>query len=161
MRLPIVLAAGFLLSGCLGATSEDYFIRGRVENPCTGVWHACKGQTAGCVLDEEHYVRGTFPGQRKFIVVTPDGAWKIEVKLFLEDRLAPGTETEVHWFEPGCTDEYTYRLTEEKATTDLFELSGRDQVLEVQHSVHEGGDHLISVWSDATCRYDLRIELSR
>jgi hypothetical protein len=161
MRILILTAAGCMLSGCLGASSEDYFLRGQNENACTGVWHVCKGQTAGCVLDADHFLRGTFPGQRKFIVETPDGAWKIKVKMFLEDRLAPGTETEVHWFEPGCTDEYVYRSSKEKITGDLFEIAGRDQVIEVEQSVQERGDHLITVWSDATCRFDLRIELSQ
>jgi len=149
------------LPGCLQGTSEATFIGGRDEDLCNGVYHQCKGQTAGCVLDNDHYISGTFPGERKFLVETTQGDWKIVVLLFLAERLAPGTETEVRWYEPGCTDEYLFKLSKTKTAGDLFQQAGRDQVFEVEHPVIEAGDHLISVWSDAVCRYDLRIEVHK
>jgi hypothetical protein len=154
-----LLASLSLLAGCLEMTSEATFIDDRQEDLCNGVFHQCKGQTAGCILDEKHYIAGTFPGERKFLVETTQGDWIVRVKLYLAERLSPGTETEVRWYEPGCTDEYKYQLSKHKLQGDLFEQAGRDQVFEVEQAVVEAGDHLISVWSDAVCRYDLRIEI--
>jgi hypothetical protein len=76
-------------------------------------------------------------------------------------RLAPGKETEIHWYEPGCTDEYLYKLSENKLEGDLFEQAGRDQVFSVAHPVIEAGDHLVTIYSDATCRYLLRVDVNR
>ena len=83
-----------LWAGCLGTTSEASFIGSREVDLCNGVWNVCKGHTAGCILDESHYIEGTFPGERKFLVETRQGDWKIKILLFLKDRLSPGTETE-------------------------------------------------------------------
>ncbi len=154
--LPILLT-----TGCLNATSEATFIGGRDVDLCEGVWNVCKGHTAGCILDEDHYIEGAFPGMRKFLVETTRGDWKIKVMLFLKDRLAPGNETEIRWYEPGCTDEYEYKLSKNKMAGDLFEQAGPSQMFEEEHAVIEPGDHLVSVWSDATCRYDLKIEINR
>jgi len=54
----IVLTPWVLLwAGCLGTTSEASFIGGREVDLCNGVWNVCKGHTAGCILDESHYVK--------------------------------------------------------------------------------------------------------
>lgn len=149
------------LGGCLNATSEATFVGGREEDFCEGVWHVCKGQRAGCILDDNHYLQGTFPGERKFLVETTHGDWEINILIFLDRRLAPGKETEIHWYEPGCTDEYVYKLSENKLAGDLFEQAGRDQVFSVAHPVIESGDHLVTIYSDATCRYLLRVDVNR
>jgi len=158
--LPLLMLVGSV-TGCLQMTSESTFVGDRSLDLCEGVFHQCKGQTAGCILDEEHYIEGTFPGERKFLVETTQGDWKIKVLIFLAERLSPGTETEVRWYEPGCTDEYKYQLSKDNLAGDLFEQAGRSQVFEVEHPVIEAGDHLLSVWSDAVCRYDLRIEIHK
>jgi hypothetical protein len=152
-----------LASGCFPATSKAAFIGDAEELRCSGVYPACQGQFAGCALDEEHYISGAFPGSRKFIVETPPGDWKIKVMLFLDPEASPrfpGTELEVSWFEPGCSDQYRFLLSKDNTTAgDLFERAGRDNVFETQHSVIEPGDHLVSVFSDATTRYVLKVEL--
>ena len=56
----------------------------------------CNGQIAGCLLDEHHYTAGTFPGERKALVSAQAGQ-SIKVLLYLDERLSPGTETEVRW----------------------------------------------------------------
>jgi hypothetical protein len=148
------------MSGCIGTTSESSFIGDREIDLCEGTYNQCKGQVAGCKLDESFYIEGSFPGQRKFLVETRQGDWKVRVSLFLRDpRLSPGTETEVTWFEPGCTDEYKFKLSKSVISGDLFEQAGRSQVFEVEQNVVEPGDHLITVWSDAVCRYLLRVEV--
>lgn len=145
------------LAGCLNTSSEATFIDGRQLNPCSaGSYLVCKGNAAGCILDDRFYLSGTFPGERKFLVTTPQGDWKIQISVFLMERLSPGTETIVSWYEPGCTDEYVWRLSEDKLAGDLFERAGRDQTFEVEHPVVEAGDHLVTVWSDAVARYHLR-----
>jgi len=160
MRSQLPLAVVVLaLTGCLQMTSEATFTGDRTEDLCNGVFHQCKGQTAGCILDDAHFVRGTFPGERKLLVETTEGDWNIRILLFLAERLSPGTETEVRWYEPGCTDEYKFQISKNKLAGDLFEQAGRDQVFEVESAVIESGDHLVSIWSDATCRYALRIEV--
>ncbi|MCC6746242.1 MAG: hypothetical protein IT371_01200 [Deltaproteobacteria bacterium] len=157
---PVALAFALLgLAGCLPTTSEASFISGRDELLCDGVYPVCKGKYAGCVLREEQYLRGNFPGSRKFLVETTPGDWVIRVLVFLEERLSPGTETTVSWFEPGCADQYRYQSSKDKLTGDIFEKAGRDQVLEIEHAVTEPGDHLMEIYSDATCRYDLRVEV--
>jgi hypothetical protein len=148
-----------LLAGCLAGTSEDTFIGGRAEMMCGGQFPACKGQFGGCTLDSEHYIKGTFPSSKKILVTTPLGEYKIRLNFFLEDRLAPGTETEISWYEIGCADQYRYQLSKHIGEGDLFEQAGRTQVFSVERPVITWGDHLIEFWSDATCRYDLRIEV--
>lgn len=157
----VALCSLFSLAGCLGVTSEDHFIGSNKENLCSGVWYACKDQSAGCVLNQDQYLTGTFPGVRKFLVETPSGDWKIKIQLFLRDRLSPGTETEIDWYEPGCGDVYEYRLSRSKAPGDLFEQAGKDQIFEVQQAVVNPGDHLVTLWSDSICRYLLKVELVR
>ena len=150
-------------SGCLPATSEAAFIGSAEEIRCGGVFPACQGQFAGCVLDEEHFIAGAFPGSRKFLVRTPPGDYKIRVKLFLNPEVTPrfpGTELEISWYEPGCADQYRFQLSQDNTTAgDLFERAGRDNVFDTAHSVIEPGDHLVTVFSDATTRYLIKVEL--
>ncbi len=158
-----ILFLVWVCGGCLQGTSEATFLAEASEGEtfCDGVWPVCAGQFAGCALDTDHYLSGKFPGSRKFIVETSPGDWEIEVLFFLGDRLSPGTETEVSWFEPGCAEEYRYQLSKDKIAGDLFEQAGRDQVFSVRRGVVDPGDHLIEFYSDATCRYKLRIALHK
>ena len=161
----VVLGLGVLTgsAGCFPATSEAAFVGDAQEIRCSGVWPACQGQAAGCLLDENHYLTGTFPGTRKFLVETPPGDWAIRVRLFLDPETTPrfpGTETEISWFEPGCADQYRYQLSQDAGkSSDLFERAGSTNVFEVQRSIIEPGDHLVTLYSDATSRYALRVAL--
>lgn len=162
--ITIFLVAGLLATqGCLPATSRDAFVGDATEIKCDGVWNVCLGQVAGCLLDENHYVTGAFPGSRKVLVETPPGDWKIRVKLFLDPEVTPrypGTETEISWYEPGCADQYRYQMSSDTSTTgDFFERAGRDNVFEVEHDVVESGDHLVTVYSDATTRYAIKVKV--
>jgi len=162
--LAFLLASGSLL-GCLPTTSEAAFVGGREEIRCEGVWPVCQGKYAGCQLDEAHFVGGTFPSSRKVLVETTDGDWMIKVLLFLDPDVGPrfpGTETEISWYEPGCSDQYRWQMSLDNATTgDLFERAGRDNVFEIERAVIEPGDHLIEIYSDATSRYLMRIEINK
>jgi hypothetical protein len=135
------------------------FIGDRTEELCQSTLPVCKGQTAGCMLDQQHYLQGTFPGGRKVLLETTSSGVTIRVMLLLEDKLSPGTETEVTWFGPGCSDLYTYKLSRDPQTSDLFKRAGAASVLTVEQEVEEEGDHLISVWSDAACKYVMRVDV--
>jgi hypothetical protein len=156
--LPLALMMVLLL-GCDVTTSEASFIGGRREVICEGSFYACKGTSAGCELDESMYISGTFPSQRKILVTTPAGDYKIRLLFFLGNRLAPGTETEINWYEPGCADQYRWQLSKHSSAGDLFQQAGRDQVFEVEQAVMKYGQHPVEFWSDATCSYHLRVEV--
>ncbi|MCK5796747.1 MAG: hypothetical protein KAI47_06180 [Deltaproteobacteria bacterium] len=159
----ILLAPAILAAGCFPGTSKAAFIAGADELRCSGVYPVCQGQVAGCMLDNGHYLAGVFPGSRKFLVETPHGDWKIRVKLFLDPTVGPrfpGTDLEIAWFEPGCTDQYDFKLSKDNTTAgDLFERAGRDNVFSTEHSIVDPGDHLVTIFSDATTRYILKVEL--
>ena len=144
------------------STPESDFIGGRTSIACEGVFLQCKGLSAGCHLDDDHYVEGAFPGARKVLVKTPPGDWKIKILLFLdpetEPRL-PGTDTDIYWYEPGCADVYHFQLSRARFAQDLFEKAGEDNVFEVEESVVEAGDHVVEISSDARVRYLLRAEV--
>jgi hypothetical protein len=165
MRYQIIRVAALaglsVVAGCIDATSEAMFTGGRDVSLCDAVYPVCKGKFAGCTLDTAHYIQGTFPGTRKFLVETTPGDWVIKVQIFLENRLSPGTETEINWYEPGCAEEYRYQLSKDKLAGDLFEQAGKSQVFVKERAVAEPGDHLVEIYSDATCRYDVRVDIDK
>ena len=132
------------------------FIGSRSETACDSALSLCKGKVAGCVMDDTKYLKGTFPGSRRVMVKTTAGAWKIKVSLFLEGKASPGTETEISWYEPACSDVFKHQQS--KAGSDLFTAAGSDNTFEIEHSVAKAGDHLVEIFSDATTRYLLRVE---
>jgi len=93
----------------------------RIRNAlhCKECWRPSPGRSGG-----------TFPGERKFLVSAASGK-KIRVLTLLQNKLSPGTETEVSWFEPGCTDEYQYSLSKSGGGQDLFQAAGADDIFEV------------------------------
>ncbi|MCA9671137.1 MAG: hypothetical protein KC503_36315 [Myxococcales bacterium] len=160
-RTCVVLAAGLLASGCIPTSNEAAFTGDRSEIPCgSGAYPVCRGAYAGCILEENNYIRGTFPGSRKFLVTTKPGDWTIRILIFLDQQRAPGDLFEVNWFEPGCTDQYRYKLSDNSGTggerVDIFEKAGRDKVFEVEQPVVESGDHLVEIFADATARFVVR-----
>lgn len=157
-------ALGGAGAGCLPTTSEAAFTGGRGKKLCQGVFQTCLGKRAGCTLDDDSYLEGVFPGGQSVLVETAPGDWTIKVVLFLApdgEGRSPGFETEVNWYEPGCTDQYRYQLSREIGALDLFQRAGADNVFSVEQTVIEPGDHLVEVYSDATSRYLLRVEVTR
>lgn len=158
--IPLFLCLSWFASGCfLPATSEQSFKSGANLDPCDQVIPICKGYSAGCVLTDDRYLEGNFPGRIQFLVETIPGDWIIRVSFFFAERRSPGTDTTVDWFEPGCTDQYRYQESKDRLSGDLFEKAGRDQVFEVEQGIAEYGDHLIEINSDATARYVIRTEV--
>ncbi len=148
-RPAVVLSCMWLLC----CTAEDVFIGDRVYDPCDGNWPVCSYR-AGCNLNEREYLAGTFPGSRRFIVETEAEA-TIRVTIFYKEEISPGSDTEIHWYEPGCFERYSY--TSEGA--DLFREAGNTGLLEKERTVYRPGDHLVEVFSDAVASYLLRIDV--
>ena len=145
-----VAAAATATAGC---SAEELFIGDRALDTCDGNWPVCSFR-AGCTLDEREYLEGRFPGSRHFIVETP-GRAVIRVTAMFFAQVSPGADTEVHWYEPGCFERYSYT----SEGTDLFREAGNTGVLEKEHTVFREGDHLVEVFSDAVAEYLLKVDV--
>ncbi len=160
LALSPLLLCGALL-GCLEDAARLSFKSGLDENLCVGVYNICKDKTAGCVMDEEDYLKGFFPGERTFLVETEQGDWKVRLRVLLEEQVSPGKEFEIRWYEPGCTQMYSYQLSKQVGAGDLFEEAGKERIFEAESTVTEQGDHLITFWSDAVSSYLMKVEFHK
>lgn len=149
MRTLLAVAA-LAASGCLSA--EEIFTGDRLENLCVEALPVC-GQRAGCVLAEDQFIEGTFPGGQRLIVRTPTERSELVVRIFLADPVDPGTELQVRAGDVGCTgfDEIQRR------DVDLFELAGSSRTLTEVLEVEGRGDHLVEVFSDMASDFLLRV----
>ncbi|MCS6912793.1 MAG: hypothetical protein RMK29_11490 [Myxococcales bacterium] len=150
LRWLLVLA---LLSGC--GTSAGGFIGTRTLNRCEGSYPVCNS-AAGCVLDESQYTEGTLPGERRVIFRT-DGPARVRVRLLFIEERSPGKSTLIEWNELGCSSQKVFSFM----GRDIFQIAGESQQLSVEQPLQTRGDHLIRLISDATARYQMRIEIAR
>ena len=158
--LVLLMLAGTSLGGCLPTTTEAAFVGSRELHLCEGAkFPVCRQRFASCKLEPDQYLEGRFPGSIRFLVETPAGDWRIRVSLFLADQRAPGEQTEITWYEPGCSEPKRFVFEDEHPNGNLFSVAGRDQVFDVAQSVAESGDHLIELFSDATVDYTLRADV--
>jgi hypothetical protein len=144
-----------LLAGAAcSLSSEDGFIQGARKDPCDNSIPVCQ-YTAGCRLTEgENYVEGAFPGFHTYVAPTA-GEAEISVIFYFRSQEAPGSDTEVKWYEPGCFDYYTHYLP----GIDLFRQVGNDRLWTVTQIVYREGDHMITALSDATAEFLLKVEI--
>ncbi|MEZ4473546.1 MAG: hypothetical protein R3F60_22705 [bacterium] len=77
------------LAAC--ASAEEEFTQGRLEALCDGAIPICRLR-AGCVLGDDTFARGRFPGAQQVIVRSPVDAAELQVRLLLTDLVHPGTE---------------------------------------------------------------------
>jgi hypothetical protein len=139
--------------GALGCSDNSTFTLGRNQELCvTTVPTAC-GIPARCVIDDTVYIQGTLPGSQAFIVRT-DGEIMLNFHILLTDRLAPGTVLRLVANEPTCGQHSTY----DSEGTNLFQLTGEDGALPIPLEVHQAGDHLVELSSDAYCDYSLIVD---
>lgn len=143
-----------VLSGC--QTSEAAFLGDRLLTLCTATYYTC-GVTAGCELDTEHYVRGSFPGARRVIVHTEEDDTALLVGLYLTTEVAPGTELLTQVYEPDCTLDPQYSQ-EHWEDVDIFAEAGNDHSLLMELEASSKGEHLLELYSDATAGYLLIVE---
>ena len=144
------------LLGCAACgDAESAFTDGRVEVACSQSLPVCSG-TAGCVLDDKSYARGSFQqGGTARVVVRTTAAADIEVALFFRTESNPGTDTELAWYEVGCRQRYSAQ----SAGRDVFVEAGQARVYKRSQRVTTAGDHLIEVFSDSQAEVLLRVSL--
>ncbi len=144
---------GLLVASACGTGPESNFTLGLELDTCNSTFAVCQ-TTAGCILNEDEYLEGSFPGSREFIVVA-DEEQIINVDIFFRTQVATGFDTEVQWSEPGCFDTFQYRSD----GVDIFFEAGNDRILSVGQQIFLNGDHLVQVFSDATAEYLLRVRV--
>jgi hypothetical protein len=146
--------AGVLSSACV-PTAEDNFTDGRSQVACTSTVPVCS-TTAGCVLDGTNYAAGNFAqGATQRVIVRTTVPSEIDVSLFFVTESSPGTDTEVTWYEVGCTD----RFSVDSNGVDVFASAGPDRVWLSKQQVFTDGDHLVEVFSDAQADYLLKVDV--
>lgn len=142
-------------SGC--ADSGDVFVGNRIRNLCLEAYPTC-GTTAGCRLGPDQYVVGTFPGARRVVVPSVGERTELEVRLFLQESIAPGSEIQVQARDSDCgldLDEGRF----EDGEYDLIDAAGNDGVLRLPTLKVSGpGEHLVEIFSDARVRYLLVVD---
>lgn len=153
MRRAIAISLLLVVTAC-SLSSEDGFIQGSRKDPCDNSIPVCS-YTAGCRLTEgENYFEGAFPGFHSFVVPTA-GEADISIIFYFRSQEAPGSDTEIVWFEPGCRDYYTHYLP----GIDLFRQVGNDRLWTVTQTVYNEGDHMVTTRSDATAEFLLKAEI--
>lgn len=151
-----VQSSGYLalaaLLCALAATScvrqEEVFTEGRVETTCGDAIPVCDTRAA-CVLDDNVYVDGAFPGGLQSIVRTESGDNRIVVRFLLEEMTSPGSELLVRAHSPGCGTFNERHLQD----VDLFERAGDDRILQYELELEGDGDHLLEIFSDMGAEY--------
>lgn len=136
---------------------SDVFIGNRIRNLCLEAYPTC-GTTAGCRLGPDQYVVGTFPGARRVVVPSQQDTTELEVRLYLQESIAPGSELQVQARDADCSlDLDKGRFDDEEY--DLIEAAGNDGLLRLDPLVVSGpGEHLVEIFSDARVRYLMIVE---
>lgn len=146
-----LLIFALLLSAC--GSSVGGFVGGRTLNRCEGSFPVCN-TAAGCVLEESQYTEGLLPGERRVIFRTEIAA-KVRVRLLFTEERSPGKATQIEWNELGCGSQKVYS----SMGRDIFQIAGEGQQLVAEQPMETVGDHLIRLTSDATAKYQLRVEV--
>ena len=146
------LFAGLITTQVSCLSDEALFTQNRLEDPCNSSIPICSTQAA-CVLEEDEFYEGAFPGGARFIIRTQTEEASIIVRFLLTEPLYPGTEILVQAHDIGCGD-----LDEaHPQDIDLFDLTGDDRILEFPLKVSGRGDHLLEIFSDMSSTYILNI----
>lgn len=140
------------LPGCF--TDVSVFTSGRTEDNCNGSLPLCR-QYAGCALDRQSYVRGSFPGELRVAAQTEAPRSILVVRMLLTEMTWPGTELLVLAYSPGCGDVRGEHLVD----VDFFQLAGRDRILTFEIPLESTGDHLVEVFSDMAAAYLLTADV--
>ncbi len=135
-----------LLAGC--ESQEDAFIGRRVEDLCAGSIPVCELRAA-CVLDDDEYVGGRFPGAQRLVVRSEADGQRLVVRLLLTEMVYPGTELLVRLHTPACASADEAHLVD----VDVFDRAGDDRTLEFTLPMGDRGDHLLEVFSDMSAAW--------
>lgn len=139
-----------LLASCV--RQDEVFTEGRVETTCGNAIPVCDTRAA-CVLDDNSFVEGAFPGGIKTIVRTESEKSRLLVRFLLDDLSSPGTELLVRAHDPGCGN-FNERHPQD---VDLFERAGDDRILEYELQLNGSGDHLVEIFSDMASDYTMTV----
>lgn len=145
VRLAALLVAAASLSALpsCGVTAEDSL------NQCNQTIPAPCGTIAHCILDNNEYLQGTFPGSQVFLIRV-DAPKMITFSFEFTNRISAGTMLTLSSTEPGCSQTSTYM-----SMSDIFKQAGASGIITFPVTMTEPGDHLIQFNSDAYCSYQL------
>lgn len=155
----LALLSGAVAVLCLTSckSPEDAFVGDRLLSLCDEAYWICD-VPAGCVLEEDEYVEGVFPGVRRVVVVTEQEDVDLQVRLFFRKMEAPGTELLLQLYEPDCTvnpDLGQAHLVD----VDLFKEAGDDRTLAFDLTALQIGEHLLEIYSDSSVEYLLLVDV--
>lgn len=149
------LALTLLLGAC--GDGASVFVGDRIRNLCLEAYPTC-GTTAGCRLSDDQYVVGTFPGARRLVVHSEADETDLEVRIYLEEAISPGTEIQIQARDSDCSLDIDDARFEDD-DYDLIDEAGGDGLLLLDPLTVSGpGEHLIEVFSDARARYLMTVE---
>lgn len=150
-HLICVVAFGELFAGCGGG--REAFIGLRVQDTCSQQWPICD-RIAGCLLGDQSYIEGRFPGDRLIGVQVFEPS-TVTMSFLLEEVGAAGEETAINFFEDRCR-------TRTRVTITGRTFAGEaDKVGYVQREADLSGvgDHLIEFSSDVHAHYVLKVDV--
>ena len=141
-RVGAALVGTIILSSC-GVTA------GETVNPCQENFPAPCGTIAHCVLTNNEFLQGSFPGSQIFVIRTT-APEHVTFSFDFTNRISAGTTLTLSSTEPDCSERSTYMNT-----SDIFQAAGGSGILSFPITMTEPGDHLIQFSSDAYCSYQL------
>jgi hypothetical protein len=150
-----IIFALFLTLTCSGCIDEEsVFTDGRIEDLCNGAIPVCDTQ-ASCMLGNDDYYRGSFPGGLRVFARSQSDEAKVRVRFLLTNMLYPGTELHIQVRSPDCA-----RVVEEHPRDiDFFDLAGDNRILEYILAMPGKGDHLVEVFSDMNAEFLMTITI--
>jgi hypothetical protein len=146
-RLGVILASAVPLMSC-GVAGGDSAIA------CNETIPAPCGEIAHCVLDDDEFLQGTFPGSQIFVIRTTEPQ-QVIFSFEFSNRISAGTTLILTSTEPDCSQQSTYMNP-----SDIFQLAGASGVLSFPITMTEVGDHLIQFSSDSYCSYQLSYQVN-
>ncbi|AWV89286.1 hypothetical protein [Bradymonas sediminis] len=146
----VLVALALGLSGC--GDDQSVFVGQRLEQRCNSAIPACDTRAA-CVMQNDMYYAGQFPGGLKTLVRSETEDAKVVVRFLLTDMLFSGSELQISAYSTGCNDFDEVH----KKDMDLFKLAGDDRILEYELELKGRGDHLVEVFSDMSASYLLTL----
>ena len=140
------------LSGCDDKVSA--FIGGRVEEQCNQSWPVCD-LIAGCILGNETYTTGRFPGTKRVIIRLAEAS-QVTTSFILEDVTAAGTQLTITFYESGCTDRTRVQMTGETAVQENETVG----YIARSSNLVGLGDHRLEFNADLQARYHFKVDVT-
>ena len=81
---------------------------------------------------------------------------EVAITLFFVTQADAGLDTRILWYEPGCSDVYSY----ESEGRNLFEEAEETNTITRTKRVFDGGDHLMEIFTDLQAETIVTVEVS-